>query len=87
MVKAPPVPSSLTGTFLVCSGSAMDFLLLSVELSGTSSTVAQHSEEVRLPEWVRRVLPGFFFPPGASAAGAGALATAVVILCLTVEWG
>ena len=52
MVKAPPVPSSLTGTFLVCGGSALDLLLLSVELSGTSSTVAQHSEEVRLPEWV-----------------------------------
>ena len=67
MVKAPLVPSSLTDTFLVYGGSALDFLLLSVELSGTSSTVAQHSEEVRLPEWVREVLPGFFFPPGPSA--------------------
>ena len=25
MVKAPPVPSSLTDTFLVCGGSALDF--------------------------------------------------------------
>ena len=76
MVKAPPVPSSLTDTFLVSGGAALDFLLLPVELSGTSSTVAQHSEEVRLPEWVREVLPVFFFPPGASAAGASALAAA-----------
>ena len=28
MVKAPPVPSSLMGTFLVSSGAALDFLLL-----------------------------------------------------------
>ena len=76
IVKAPPVPSSLTDTFLVYGGAALDFLLLSVELFGTSSTVAQHSEEVRLPEWVREVLPVFFFPPGASAAGASALAAA-----------
>src|SRR4051812_2145228 len=35
-----------------------------------SSTVAQHSEEVRLPEWAPEHLPGLvlFFPPGASAA-------------------
>src|SRR3954467_11597106 len=65
MVKAPPVPSSLTDTFLVYGGSALDFLLLLVELSGTSSTVAQHSEEMRLMEWVREVLSGFFFPPRA----------------------
>ena len=76
MVKAPPVPSSLTETFLVPDGVALDFLFLSVELSGTSSTGALHSEEVRLLEWVREVLrvrevlPVFFFPPGASAAGA-----------------
>ena len=76
MVKAPPVPSSLTDTFLVYGGSALDFLLLPVELSGTSSTIAQHSEEVCLPEWVQEVLPGFFFPPGASVAGASALAAA-----------
>ena len=76
MVKAPPMPSSLTDTFLVCGGTALDFLLLPVELSGTSSTVAQHSKEVRLPEWVREVLPGFFFPPRASVAGASALAAA-----------
>ena len=36
MVKAPPVPSSLTDTFLVSGGAALDFLLLPVELSGTS---------------------------------------------------
>ena len=76
MVKAPPVPSSLTDTFLVSGGVALDFLLFPVELSGTSSTVAQRSEEVRLPEWVQEVLPGFFFPPGPSAAGAGALTAA-----------
>ena len=50
MVKAPPVPPSLTDTFLVSGGAALDFLLLPVELSGTSSMVAQHSKEVRLPE-------------------------------------
>ena len=76
MVKAPPVPSSLTDTFLVCGGAALDFLLLPVELSGTSSKVAQRSEEVRLPEWVREVVPGFFVPPRPSAAGAGALVAA-----------
>ena len=40
MVKAPPVPSSLTDTFLVSGGAALVFLLLSVELSGTSPTGA-----------------------------------------------
>ena len=50
MVKAPPVPSSLTDTFLVSSTAALDFLLLLVELYGTFSTEAQHPEEVRLPE-------------------------------------
>ena len=74
MVKAPPVPSSLADTFLVCGGSALDLFLLSVELYGTSSTAAQHFEEVRLPERVREVLLVFFFPPGASVAGASALA-------------
>ena len=49
MVKAPPVPSSFTDTFLVSGGAALDFLLLPVELSGTSSMGAQHSGEVRLP--------------------------------------
>ena len=73
MVKATPVPSSLMDTFLVSGGAALDFLLLPVELSGTSSTGAHHSEEVRLPEWVREFL-SVFFPPGASAAGASALA-------------
>ena len=75
MVKAPPVPSSLMGTFLICGGSALDLLLLSVELSGMSSTVAQHSEEVHLPEWVRGVSP-VFFSLGAPSTGAGALAAA-----------
>src|SRR3954468_21526123 len=59
MVKAPPVPSSLMDTFLVSGGAALDFLLLPVELSGTSSMRAQRSEEVRLPEWVRETLPVF----------------------------
>ena len=72
MVKAPPVPSSLTDTFLVSGGATLDFLLLPVELSGTSSTGAQHSAEVHLPEWVREVL-SVFFPLGAPAAGASAL--------------
>ena len=57
IVKAPPVPSSLTDTFLVSGGAALDFLLLPVELSGTSSTRAQHSEEACLLEWVQEVLP------------------------------
>ena len=74
--ESPSVPSSLIETFLVPGGMALGFLFLLVELSGTSSTVAQHSEEVRLPEWVQQVLPVFFFPLGASAAGASALAAA-----------
>jgi hypothetical protein len=73
MTKVPPVPSSLAGTFLVAGGAALAFLLLPAELSGTFSTGAQHSEEVRLPEFAPEVLP-FFFPPGALAAGASALA-------------
>ena len=72
MVKVPPVPSSLADTFLVSGGAAIAFLHLPVELDGASSTVAQHSEEVRLPEWASELLlPDlvfFFFPPGASAA-------------------
>ena len=72
MVKAPPVPSSLTDTFLVCGGATLDFLLLPVELTGKSSTGAHHSEEVRLPEWVQEVLPAFFIPKD-SVVGAGAL--------------
>ena len=36
----------LDGTLLVSGGVALDFLLLPVELSGTSSTGAQHPEEV-----------------------------------------
>ena len=70
MVKVPPVPSSLADTFLVSGGAAIVFLHLPVELDGASSTVAHHSEEVRLPEWAPEVLPDlvFFLPPGASAA-------------------
>ena len=62
IVKALPVPSSLTDTFLVSGGVALDFLLLPVELSGTSSTGAQYPKEVRLPEWVRGVSPVFSLP-------------------------
>ena len=92
MVKAPPVPSSLTDTFLVSSSATLDFLLLPVELSSTPLTGAQHSEEARLPEWVQEVLPEevspegallagaevllVLFPPEALAAGAGALVAA-----------
>src|SRR3954465_9934793 len=71
MVKVPPVPSSLADTFLVAGGAAIPFLHLPVELDGTSSTAAQHSEEVRLPEWAPEHLPELvfvFFPLGASAA-------------------
>ena len=75
MVKAPPVTSSLTDTFLVSGGAALDLLLLPVELYGMSSTGAQHPKEVHLPEWVRGVSP-VFFPPGASTAGASDLAAA-----------
>ena len=66
MVKVPPVPSSLADTFLVSGGAAIAFLHLPVELDGASSTVAQHSEEVRLPEWALELLPDlvFLFPPG-----------------------
>ena len=71
MVKVPPVPSSLADTFLVSGGATIVFLHLPVELDGASSTVAQHSEEVRLPEWASELLSPylvFFFPPRASAA-------------------
>src|SRR6187401_1022306 len=68
MVKVPPVPSSLADTFLVAGGAAIPFLHLPVDLDGASSTAAQHSEEVRLPEWAPELLPDLVFPPGASAA-------------------
>src|SRR3954465_2879752 len=70
MVKVPPVPSSLAGTFLVAGGAALARLHLPVELDGAASTVGAHSEEVGLPEWASEHLPDlvFFFPPGASAA-------------------
>ena len=61
MVKVPPVPSSLADTFLVSGGAAIVFLHLPVELDGASSTVAQHSEEVRLPEWASELLPDLVF--------------------------
>ena len=77
MVKAPPVPSSFTDTFLVSGGVALDFLLLPAELSGTFSMEEQHPKEVPLPEWVRGVSP-VFFPPGAPSAGARALAVDLV---------
>src|SRR3954464_791258 len=67
MVKVPPVPPSLADTFLVAGGAAIVFLHLPVELDGASSTVAQHSEEVRLPEWAPEHLPGlvlFLLPRG-----------------------
>ena len=48
IVKVPPVPSFLLGTFLVSCGAALDFLLLSVVLPGTSSKGTQHSEEACL---------------------------------------
>ena len=67
MVKVPPVPSSLAATFLVSGVAVFAFLHLPVE----HLTVAQHSEEVRLPEWASELLlPDlvFFFPRGASAA-------------------
>src|SRR3954471_10163609 len=78
MVKVPPVPSSLADTFLVAGGAAIVLLHLLVELDGSSSTVAQHSEEVRLPEWESELLPDmvFFFPPGASAASVSRSAVA-----------
>ena len=65
MVKVPPVLSSLAATFLVSGEAVFAFLHLPVELDGASSTVAQHSEEVRLPEWASELLlPDlvFFFP-------------------------
>ena len=66
MVKVPPVPSSLAGTFFDSGGAAIVFLHLPAVLDGASSTAAQHSEEVRLPEWASELLPDlvFFFPPG-----------------------
>ena len=67
VVKAPPVPSSFTGTFLVSSGAGLDLLLLPVELSGTSSTGTQHSEEARLLEWVQEPLPELGVLPMAEA--------------------
>src|SRR3954468_15932354 len=78
MVKVPPVSSSLADTFLVVGGAAIIFLHLLVELDGASSTVAQHSEEVRLPEWASELLADlvFFFPLGATAASVSRSAAA-----------
>src|SRR6187399_1418769 len=88
MVKAPHVPSSLTETFLVPGGVALDFLFLPMELSGTSSTGALHSEEVRLPEWVPEVSQVFFFffPLGAPVAGASALVAAAAATVCWYSW-
>ena len=57
MTKAPPVPSSLMDSILVSDGAALDFLLLPVELSGTSPAGIQRSEEVGMPERVHEPLP------------------------------
>src|SRR4051812_18591671 len=74
MVKVPPVPSSLAGTFLVAGGAAIVFLDLSVGLDCASSTVARNSEEARLPECATEHLPGLVFLPveldGASSTAA-----------------
>src|SRR4051812_15365132 len=88
MVKAPPVPSPLTETFLVPGGMAQGFLFPPVELSGTSSTGALHSEEVRLPEWVSEVSPVFFFffPPGVPTARASALVAAAAATACWYSW-
>src|SRR4051812_17108521 len=88
MVKAPPMPSSLTETFLVPGGVALDLLLPPAELSGTSSATALHSEEVRLPEWVSEVSLAFFFffPPGVPAAGASAPAVAAAATACWYSW-
>ena len=56
-MKAPPVPSSLSDTFLVSGGAALDLFLLPVELSGTSPGETQHSKEAHLPEMVQEPLP------------------------------
>ena len=84
MVKAPPVPSSLTETFLVPGCVALDFLFLSAELSGTSSTGALNSEEVRLPEWVPEVSPVVFFRRGSSGRSKR-LSSGGCCNCLLVE--
>ena len=56
--------------------------------SGTSSTGALHSEEVRLPEWVSEVSPVFFFffPPEVPAAGASALVAAAAATACWYSW-
>ena len=71
IVKAPPVPSSLTGTFLVSGGAALDLLLPLAELSSTSSTVTRCYEEARLPEEAARVLAGVGSLAGRDLAGRG----------------
>src|SRR3954465_1145955 len=63
MVKVPPLPSSLAGTFLVAGGVAVVSLCLPAGLDGASSTAAQHSEEARLPEWAPEHSPGLAFLP------------------------
>src|SRR3954465_12763241 len=63
MVKVPPVPSSLAGPFLVAGGAAVVSLCLPAGLDGASSTAAQRSEEVRLPEWAPEHSPCLAFLP------------------------
>src|SRR4051812_33576214 len=64
MVKVPPVPSSLAGTFLVAGGAAVVFLCLPAGVDGASSTAARHSAKARLPEGGPEHLPGLSFLPG-----------------------
>src|SRR4051812_15317353 len=63
MVKVPPVPSFLAGTFLVAGGAAVVFSCSPAGLDGTSSTAARHSEEARLLEWAPEHSPGLAFLP------------------------
>lgn len=60
----PYLSSYPADIFLVSGEAVIVFLHLPVELDGASSTVAQHSEEVRLPEWASELLPDLvFFSP------------------------
>src|SRR3954467_6180100 len=63
MVKVPPVPSSLAGTFLVAGGAAVVSSCLLAGPSGAASTAAQCSGEARLPEWAPEHSPGLAFLP------------------------
>src|SRR3954463_8427302 len=63
MVKVPPVPSSLAGTFLVAGGAAVVFLCLPAGLDGACPPEAPRPEEARLPEWAPERSPGVVFLP------------------------